>query len=312
MLRGRARADVLPLGEPVRCSVVVVTYNRRELLRRCLAALTQQVYPAYEVITVDDGSGDDSAAMVRAQFPEVRCLRQPVNRGEPAARNAGVAVARGDLIAFTDDDCIAPPDWLRRHAAHYRDLRIAAAGGPQVYRVPSFYDRFDTVQYGVRYEQLETVEHLVGYQHLLTGNLSVRRDVLERLGGFDERFVVSCDADLVRRLSRAGYWFVRDPALRVEHWKTYGFGSYLRTRFHRGCGSVLTDLNDGTLSVRRFLPLVNVRRTWRNWRDFDARFGGGAAAATAFWGLACLTRWVDVAGRVYYLARRAFRPRQSV
>ncbi|HXQ20165.1 MAG TPA: glycosyltransferase family A protein [Candidatus Acidoferrales bacterium] len=290
------------LGRPVRFSIVVVTYNRRELLRRCLSAATAQNYPDYEVIVVDDGSTDGSDAMIREQFPHVRCLAHRANQGEPASRNLGVEAATGDVIAFTDDDCVPPADWLRRHAAHYGDPHIGAAGGPQVYHAPSFYDRFDTMQYAVRYQRLETVARVQRFEHLLTGNLSVRREVIERVGGFDERFVTSCDADLIRRISRAGYQFVRDPDLMVDHWKTYGLGSYVRMRFHRGCGAVLTDLKDGTLSPRRFVPLFNVARTWRNWRDYQHRFGGGAATCVAFWGLAFVARWVDVAGRLYYLA----------
>src|SRR5438034_6680027 len=103
---------------PLLC-VAVPTRNRAALLRDCLASLVNQNFPAdrYEIIVVDDGSTDGTAAVVRQfqavkQSPTVRYVL-PEGRGLNAARNAGLQAARGDPIAFVDDDIEAPPSWLR-------------------------------------------------------------------------------------------------------------------------------------------------------------------------------------------------------
>ena len=285
----------------MRISVVIATYNRKDLLLGCLAAVTRSDYPDYEVIVADDGSTDGSIAAARARFPQVRYLTHPTNSGEPAARNRGVRVAVGDVVAFTDDDCVPPRDWLQRHAHHYDDPRIAAAGGPQVCPSPNFYELFDAAQWTIRFDALDTIDGISDYgEHLLTGNMSVRREVFARVGRFDEQFRSGCDSDFIRRVSRAGYRFVRDPALQVDHLKVHDFLPYLAFRFRRGLGSVLIDVKEGTLSARRFLPIVNVAHTWNSWRRFAQRCGGGPVMFVRFWGLAQLTRMIEVSGRAYY------------
>jgi hypothetical protein len=126
--------------------------------------------------------------------------------------------------------------------------------------------------------------------------------VIERVGTFDEAFKTGCDSDFIRRVSRAGYWFVRDPQLQVEHLKVYGLGSYLRMRFHRGCGAVMTDVKEGTLELQRFIPLVQPAGTLEHWQHFRKSFGGGVRLLVCFWGFAVIARCVDVAGRAYYYA----------
>ena len=109
-------------------SVVIATYNRRDILRRTLESVASQSHAAHEVIIADDGSTDGTPELA-AEFPQVTFLRQE-NRGSSAARNLGVQRATGDVVAFTDDDCVVPPDWLERIVDGYeRHPEVAGGGG---------------------------------------------------------------------------------------------------------------------------------------------------------------------------------------
>src|SRR5262249_42641298 len=101
-------AALLTKKPPV--SVVVCTYNGGRTLEQCLKSLERLDYPDYEVIVVNDGSKDNTADIL-AQFPNVRAIHQS-NRGLSVARNVGLRAATGSVIAYTDDDCFADPDWL--------------------------------------------------------------------------------------------------------------------------------------------------------------------------------------------------------
>ena len=98
-------------------SIVIPVYNRAELLRRCLTSLLMQTYPPnrFEIIIVDDGSTEDVAGAARAAIGAwaggFSVLRK-ANGGPASARNAGIRAAKGEIIAFTDSDCEADPNWL--------------------------------------------------------------------------------------------------------------------------------------------------------------------------------------------------------
>jgi glycosyltransferase involved in cell wall biosynthesis len=115
------------MTEPMFYSVIVCTRRRAAKLDRCLAALCHLDYPDYEVIVVDNTSGDENVQRL-AEAADVRCITEPVV-GLSRARNTGARAARGDVIAFIDDDAVAEPDWLAKHAATLRDESLTATAG---------------------------------------------------------------------------------------------------------------------------------------------------------------------------------------
>jgi glycosyltransferase involved in cell wall biosynthesis len=284
----------------MRISVVIPTHNRKDALRRCLAAAMSQDYPDYDVIVVDDGSTDGTGEMVQREFPQVRTLRQEPCRGPAAARNRGIEAASGEMVAFTDDDCVVPPEWLTTHASYYADPAVGAVGGVQMSTPPNFFDRFEMAHYAHVYTEFQRITALGRIGGLVTNNLSIRRQVVDQAGYFDEAFLTGSDPEFTRRIAMAGYVLIHDPALRVEHLKVHTLRSYLRMRFRRGCGSLLNEIKVGRLSLRQFVPLVNLPRAWRDWQNFRSLFGSDAATLFRFWTLTLLVRVVDVAGRCYY------------
>ncbi len=120
-------APYFPLPRPAPVSVVVATYNGARTLQNCLKSLGRLNYPDYEVIVVDDGSKDRTPEIAQS-FRSVRYLRQ-TNQGLSAARNAGIRAARGEIVAFTDDDCRADEDWLYYLVSDLLRSDFAGMGG---------------------------------------------------------------------------------------------------------------------------------------------------------------------------------------
>ncbi len=231
--------------KPPRFSVVIPTYNRKALLRRCLEAALGQDYPDYEVIVVDDGSTDGTGEMVRREFPQVRYIRQEPNRGPAAARNRGIEAATGEIVAFTDDDCVVPRDWLTRLLEGFRRY-------PDVAGVGGFQDPPETL---ISDNPIARAEHTRRLQRwgeqafrevtggaevpgLGTNNVAYRRDVLLQVGGFDEGFPVAAgeDADLKLRIAQAGYKLLYIP-IGVEHYRAYTWKAQWRMSVRRGIGA---------------------------------------------------------------------------
>jgi len=126
--------DIILVHEQMKISVIVITYNRKELLKNCLKSLVNQNFDKedYEVIVIDDGGNDGTKTLVKdfqRKFPNVRYYYQ-INKGYGAARNNGLSKARHELVAFTDDDCIVEKDWLKKiDYCFYKFPTASAIGG---------------------------------------------------------------------------------------------------------------------------------------------------------------------------------------
>ncbi len=235
-----------PVSAPPLVSVVVPAFNRASFLPRCLAALFAQTYPRdrVEVVLVDDGSTDGTAQAARALAREwggrMRVVEKP--NGAPAsARNAGVRVATGEIIAFTDADCVAAADWLEQVVGTLSaDTDAAGAGGPITNVLPrGWVARFlDTTAFYRHRVRRGTVDYL------LTANVAFRRAALAAVGDFSEREGAwGEDADLSFRLRQAGYRLLLAPAGCVTHYGSpvsvlglarelyrYGYGNSVLSR----------------------------------------------------------------------------------
>src|SRR6266566_1597930 len=110
-------------------SIIIITRNRPVLLQHCLEHVLAQPYPHKEIIVVDSSSNDESERVV-VQYPEVISVRLHGQRNNmPQARNAGLAVSSGEIIAFIDDDAMVQPGWLDALLATYLDESVGAVGG---------------------------------------------------------------------------------------------------------------------------------------------------------------------------------------
>ena len=220
-------------------SVVVPTFERPRQLLGCLAALTAQDYPAtrFEIIVVDDGSSASTAAEVARVVTEARgrLLRQS-NRGPAAARNYGAREARGDYLAFTDDDCIAAPDWLRRLAATIERAPDHAIGGRTINGIAG-----NPFSEGSQI----LIDYLYAYYDgrkgafFTSNNVALPRRMFEAIGGFDERFRMpgAEDRELFDRWRFHGHGSLYDGDAVVYHYHALMLRSFWRQHLTYGRGA---------------------------------------------------------------------------
>jgi GT2 family glycosyltransferase len=239
------RLSLVPFGSGTAdLSVVIVTYNVRELLAACLASLYANHGPlAVEVCVVDNASQDGSAAMVRERFPDVTVLAHGENRGYAHANNLALARARGRHVLLLNPDTVLPPDGLRQLVRALDDDPTLGAVGPKLirpdgsldlacrrsfptpeialYRMLGLSRRFPRSRRFARYnltyldpDEPADVDALVG------ACMAIRGSALQQVGLLDERFFMyGEDLDLAYRLKQHG-WRVRyDPSIVVLHHK---------------------------------------------------------------------------------------------
>ena len=222
-------------------SVVIATLDRPVELARCLLSIGGVEFPRdrFEVIVVNDGGEVAAEANLRSLAGDVRVrLLSQKNRGAAAARNAGVAISRGEFIAFIDDDCVVPRDWLQQ-------LRSATAAFPH----SLIGGRTLNLISGNRFSQASQrlVEYVCSYYNepgtgrtpfFASNNIVVRRDALLSVGGFDETFRFAEDRDLCLRWHAKGRTFHYADSLIVHHGHALTLSSFARQHFSYGRGAL--------------------------------------------------------------------------
>jgi O-antigen biosynthesis protein len=213
-----------------RVSVLICTYNGARTLGETCAAVAALDYPDVEVIVVDDGSTDDSAAIAEGYGFRVISTE---NRGLSSARNTALGAAGGEIVAYIDDDAMPDPHWLRYLVDTFARTDFVAVGGPNL-PVPGDGAVADAVAAapGNPIHVLITdreAEHIPGC------NAAFRTDALRESGGFDPRFrTAGDDVDICWRLQDHGHRIGYAPAAVVWHHRRTTLGGYLRQQ--RGYG----------------------------------------------------------------------------
>lgn len=211
-------------------SVVIPACNAAATLPACLGALRNQVgsLPDYEVIVVDDGSTDDTAAIAEAAGARVERM---AHGGAASARNRGVAVARGSLLLFTDADCEPMPDWMARLVAPFADASVAGARGVYRTRQRSLVARFVQLEYEDKYRLLKPLQDI---DFVDTYSAAYRREAFVQGGGFDPSVRFLEDQDLSFRLANRGYRLVFVPDAIVYHRHADSLRAYVLKKFRIG------------------------------------------------------------------------------
>ena len=223
-----------------RFSVVVPTYNRIESLEACLTALSAQNLPreAFEVIVVDDGSKQRPRALVErfTASMQVRLIEQ-ANAGPAAARNAGARAARGQHLAFTDDDCRPSPGWLSAMGVALDERPGSAVGGPVVSCLENVWSTASQLLVDFLYSYFDRTN--ANGRFFVTANVAMPTELFQSMGGFDLTFPFAAaeDRDLCERWHECGYPLVYSEKAIVKHAHPLGLISFWKQHFTYGRGA---------------------------------------------------------------------------
>jgi GT2 family glycosyltransferase len=232
-----ARLDQARRRRAPRVSIVVCTYNGSRTLRECLAGALGLDYPNYEVIVVDDGSTDQTAA-IASELP-VRLIRTP-NQGLSSARNTGLAAATGEIVAYLDDDAYPDPHWLDYIVSVFEREDVAAVGGPNLpppgdgWIAECVADAPGGPAHVLLSDRL--AEHIPGC------NMAFRRSRLQAIGGFDPVFrKAGDDVDVCWRVLDQGWRIGFHAAAQVWHRRRGSIRAYWRQQSGYGEAEALLE-----------------------------------------------------------------------
>jgi len=222
-------AEHLPAEAWPSVSVVVPAFNSQETIAGCIESLLNLQYPRekLEIIIVDNGSSDDTAA-IASSYP-VRVLSEE-QRGAAAARNRGIREAGGEYVAFTDSDCHVAPDWLTRLVRTAEENKSDAVGGRIVNAVSTHIARFVEAE-GMMNQEAAIRGIMLPLPFIITANALFKKKILDVVDGFDVAFdqAAAEDDDLGWRLHARGCVFAyADDAIVYHHHRLTAVGFYFQ------------------------------------------------------------------------------------
>lgn len=217
-----------------RISIIVPAFNAKDTIAPCLAALQGQAgfTPGidFEIIVVDDGSTDNTASL--AEQMSVKVIRQ-ANAGPAAARNAGVKAARGELVVFTDADCVPSASWLATLTEPFREDAVVGVKGSYQTKQHGCISRFVQIEYESKYQRMKQYACI---DFIDTYAAAFRKSVFLENGGFDPSFTKPSveDQEFSFRLAAQGLKMVFQPGAVVYHIHDRTIGDYWNRKIQIG------------------------------------------------------------------------------
>ncbi len=225
----------------MKASVIVPTHNREKSLKECILALLNQSFDDYEIIIVDDGSSDGTPQMIKGlqkEHKNLRYLRQK-NMGPGIARNNGVKNARGKIVVFTDDDCIAERTWLKEMVDSFKKENIGVVGGGYIFHEEKGLIglwQSCNVKRGISEGRLKDPSFFE------SNNLAMLKKVFLEVGGFNPLFGPkdgSEDFNLNYQTFKKGYKLVFNENAKVKHLHKMNLGGVLKQNYIAGRGDIV-------------------------------------------------------------------------
>jgi GT2 family glycosyltransferase len=286
----------------VTLSIIIVNYNVKKLLEACLYSVEKAIQGVdAEVLIVDNASSDDSVAHLRSLFPSYRLIENTSNKGFAKANNQGLSFASGKYVLFLNPDTVVPPDCIRKCIDFLHSHPLAGALGVKMFNgngkflpeskrgfpspLVSFWKLagisriFPRSEFFSKYYMGHLDENATHEVDVLSGAfMMVKKEVLDKIGGFDERFFMYAeDIDLSYRIQKAGYknyYLAETSILHYKGGSTKKNATYVRhfyramsqfVKKHYGAG-IYTSILDAAITAFTLFSSLRVafsRRTSR-------------------------------------------------
>ncbi len=218
----------------IEVSVIIPAFNAATSICACLDALSaQKTDREFEVIVVDDASTDDLSFITTKYADNLRLklLRLQINSGPGAARNAGAAEAAGNILVFTDADCVPAPDWLEKILASMVDPDVTGVKGVYQTFQNDLWARLAQLEFEERYEKLASHGEI---DFIDTYSGAYRKSAFMAAGGFNPELRQNEDVDLAFRIKETGARFLFAPEAKVAHTHREGWLAYASLKYWRG------------------------------------------------------------------------------
>ena len=228
---------------PPSVTVIVPVHNGEQTIQPLLESLQKLNYDRnkVEVIVVDGNSTDKTQEIVK-KYPVKLVIEE--KKGLNLARNIGIKFSNGEIIAFTDSDCIVPPNWITKIVENFKDQKVSCVGGSAKALERDFISQYADnsivrlMPFFTKREELKKVKPF--FRHPAGCNMAFRRKVAEEVGFFDENIQYGFDeVEFADRICKAGYKMVLDPDVFVWHKHRSTLKEFLRQNFQYGKGSGL-------------------------------------------------------------------------
>jgi len=227
-------------------SIIIPTYNRAELLSKCINSLIKQDYPKnkYEIIVVDDGSSDNTKELAEnfiKKYKNIQYINHPKNRGVAASRNTGIKKAKGDLFAFLDNDCIASKNFLKNIDFEFNNGNILCLQG----KINLVYSNILTKTIHLNFRRTS----------IYTPNFVIRRKIFNKIGLFDENLTRGVDVDYGIRLKNHYKIYYNDNVI-VNHYHRYDITNFLFYYKNLGKSLFYIDKKNNKLGLLKLIRFV--------------------------------------------------------
>lgn len=239
-------------------SIVVPAFNAQNTISMCIESLINMDYPNNkpEIIIVDNNSTDNTKNLIK-RYPVTYLLE--TKKGPAAARNAGIKFAYGELIAFTDSDCIVDRHWLKNLVSGIDGDDVAGCGGEALpYKVDTSLDKYSAKKFWPIRKIIGG--ELYGYPYIITANAIYRKSVLQEVGYFDESFPVAGheDTDLGWRISQKGYKLKYIADAKIIHCHRTNLRGLYKVGFKGGYGAEILFNKHKTIKLKRPLNIKSI------------------------------------------------------
>jgi glycosyltransferase involved in cell wall biosynthesis len=285
-------------------SVIIPVYNDSENLKLCLQALTNQSYPklSYEVIVVDNSS-TENLEQITSAFKDIKFDFEAMT-GSYAARNKGIAISKGEILAFTDSDCVPSPEWIEQGIKSLELAQADLAGGKITF---SFSPQKSTAEIFDSITALQVKKNIETRQLTVTANLFAYKYVFDAIGLFDASLKSGGDFKWTKKATDAGFKLVYAPDAEILH-PARNLSSLVKKGYRVGTGQLDIQLDQdvplSAILLKSFRDLLPPN-PWGYWQ-FICKSGSDEARRrfAVIWVIAWICNIALSLGRLSRLMKR--------